>query len=84
VPNSFAVRITRGGEPVRGAEVTGTIASLDMEMGRQGYTLRETAPGLYERSAPALVMVGRWGLSFEIAPRDARPFTVTLVDRASG
>ena len=84
VPNSFGVRITRGGKPVRGAEVTTTLTQLDMEMGRQGYALREQAPGLYERSEPALVMVGHWGLTFEVAPRGAQPFTVSFVDRANG
>jgi hypothetical protein len=29
-------------------------------------------------------MVGRWGLTFEIAPPDGQPFTVVLVDRANG
>jgi hypothetical protein len=29
-------------------------------------------------------MVGHWGLSFEIAPPGAAPFSVLLVDRASG
>jgi len=39
---------------------------------------------VYERSKPALVMVGHWRLSFEIAPPGAQPFTVVLVDRATG
>jgi hypothetical protein len=39
---------------------------------------------LYEHSAPALVMVGHWGLSFAIAPPGATPFNVLLVDRANG
>jgi copper transport protein len=84
VPNSFQVGVTRGGKPVRGAEVTTTFAMLDMEMGEQGFLFRETAPGVYSRSAPALVMVGHWGLSFDIAPRGAQPFTVILVDKATG
>jgi copper transport protein len=84
VPNSFEVRITRGGKPVRGADVTTTFAMLDMEMGEQSYVFREIAPGIYRRSAPALVMVGHWGLSFEVAPPGAQPFTVILVDKASG
>jgi copper transport protein len=84
VPNSFAVSITRGGKPVRGAEVTTTFAMLDMEMGQQAYHLSETAPGVYQRDAPALVMVGRWGLSFEIQPPGQQPFTVLLVDHATG
>jgi copper transport protein len=84
VPNRFAIRLTRGGQPVRGAEVTATFAMLDMEMGQQGYRLTETQPGLYEHSAPALVMVGHWGLWFEIQPPGQQPFTVLLVDRATG
>ena len=84
VPNAFAVRITRNGRPVRGADVTTTFAMLDMEMGQQAYNLPETSPGLYERSAPALVMVGHWGLSFEVTPPGRAPFTVSLVDRAGG
>jgi copper transport protein len=84
VPNSFEVKITRGGRPVRGADVTTTFAMLDMEMGQQGSNLQEIAPGVYRRSLPALVMVGHWGLSFEVAPPGAQPFTVVLVDRATG
>jgi copper transport protein len=84
VSNAFSVRITRAGKPVRGAEVTMTFAMLDMEMGTQSYVLRETSPGLYEHSAPALVMVGHWGLSFEITPAGGQPFTVILVDKAGG
>jgi copper transport protein len=64
--------------------VTTTFAMLDMEMGTQAYNLRETSPGLYERSTPALLMVGHWGLSFEVVPKGGQPFTVILVDRASG
>jgi copper transport protein len=84
VPNSFAVKITRGGKPVTGAEVVVTFEMLDMEMGNQAYRLTETDPGLYAHEAPALVMVGHWGLSFNVAPRGAAPFNVLLVDRAEG
>jgi copper transport protein len=84
VPNQFAVRIDRGTTPVRSADVTATFTMLDMEMPAQSYKLSEASPGLYEHSAPALVMVGHWGLSFAIAPQGAVPFTVLLVDRANG
>ena len=84
VPNQFAVRIDRGATPVRSADVTATFTMLDMEMPAQSYKLSEASPGLYEHSAPALVMVGHWGLSFAIAPQGAAPFTVLLVDRANG
>jgi copper transport protein len=84
VPNDFSVRITRDGAPVRGADVTTSFAMLDMEMGQQAYRLAETAPGVYSHSAPALVMVGHWGLSFDVRPPGTTPFDVLLLDRASG
>jgi copper transport protein len=84
VPNSFALRITRGGTPVTGADVVLTFEMLDMEMGNQAYRLSETSPGVYTHAAPALVMVGHWGLSFDVTPHGGTPFTVLLVDRANG
>jgi copper transport protein len=57
---------------------------LDMEMGNQEYKLAQTGPGAYERDAPALVMVGRWGLTLDVEPPGATPFAVTLLDHAAG
>ena len=57
---------------------------LDMEMGKQTYLLQVKGPGLYQREAPALIMVGHWALSFEITPPEKQPFTVLFVDRANG
>jgi len=82
--NSFSVRITRGGQPVIGAEVVSGATMLDMEMGTQSFALPETSPGVYSHAAPALVMVGHWGLSFNVTPKNGAPFTVLLVDRANG
>jgi copper transport protein len=84
VPDDFAVRITRNGSPVRGATVIATFAMLDMEMPTQAFRLEERSPGLYEHTTEALVMVGRWGLSFEVDPPGAQPFDVVVVDRAAG
>ncbi len=84
VPNSFSVHVTRGGKPVRGAEVVLTFAMLDMEMGQQAYKLTETAPGTYTAAKPALVMVGHWSLSFDVTPPGKQPVTVLLVDTARG
>jgi copper transport protein len=84
LPNDFAVRITNRGTPVRGATVLATFTMLDMEMPTQEYRLAERSPGLYERSSPALVMVGRWGLTFSIQLPNAPAFDVVLVDRANG
>jgi copper transport protein len=83
-PNSFGLKLTRNGAPVRGADVTLTFAMLDMEMPNQEYRLSETSPGLYTRKAPALVMVGHWGLSFTVTPPGAQPFTALIEDHATG
>lgn len=84
VPNSFAVTVTKNGKPVRGAAVFLTFAMLDMEMQNQEYKLSQTAPGTYSHAAPALVMVGHWGLSFQVTPQNGPPVTVLLVDHAAG
>jgi copper transport protein len=83
-PNSFGLRLTRGGKPVSGANVTLTFAMLDMQMPTQEYQLAETSPGIYTRKAPALVMVGHWGLSFNVTPKGGQQFTALVVDHASG
>lgn len=84
-PNSVALRITKSGQSLRKASVLAGFSMLDMEMGTQSYTLPEQSAGLYQRrDLPALVMVGHWGLSFEITPAGGQPFTVTFIDRAAG
>ena len=86
VPNTFAVKITKDGKPVRGADVTAKFTMLDMEMQQQAYNLPERSPGGYERAnTPALVMVGRWGITFDIRPPGAAaPLDVLLLDHAVG
>ena len=84
LPNAFSLAISRGGKSVHGAEVVSRLEMLDMEMGTQSYRLREVRPGVFVKSAPALVMVGHWALQFEVTPPGAKPFVVTLLDKASG
>jgi copper transport protein len=57
---------------------------LDMEMSNQEFQLTETKPGIYSHSTPALVMVGHWGLSFDVTPKTGQPFTAFVVDHATG
>ena len=83
-PDSFALRITKNGVPVRGATVTLLFNHLEMQMPQQEYSLREIRPGVYSRAAPALIMVGKWGLTFQVAPKGAPPFTALIVDEADG
>jgi copper transport protein len=83
-PDSFALRLTHNGHPVSGASVTLAFNHLQMQMPQQEYALHETAPGIYSRSAPALIMVGPWGLSFSVTPPGHAPFTALIVDQADG
>ncbi|HEY1593451.1 MAG TPA: FixH family protein [Solirubrobacteraceae bacterium] len=83
-PDSFGLRITKNGQPVRGANVTLTFNHTEMQMPQQQYQLRETQPGVYSRSAPALVMVGKWALDFQIAPSGGPPFSALILDQANG
>ena len=84
VPNSFSVHVTRNNRPVRGADVVMRFTMLDMEMGQQEYRLTETSPGTYTHAAPALVMVGHWGLGLDVAPPGHTPVDILVVDKANG
>ena len=61
-----------------------SFAMLDMEMGEQAYKLTETSPGVYTQKAPALVMVGHWGLDFDVTPPGGEPFSAFIVDKVGG
>ncbi len=83
-PDSFSLRITKGGKPVQGASVTLTFNHTEMQMPQQEYQLKETGPGVYSRAAPALVMVGKWALAFQVTAPGAPPFTALILDQANG
>jgi copper transport protein len=83
-PDSFALRITKDGKPVDGADVTLTFNHTEMEMPQQEYQLKETRPGVYSRAAPALVMVGKWALGFQIIPKGGPSFSALILDQADG
>jgi copper transport protein len=83
-PDSFGVKITKNGQPLRGADVTLTFNHTEMQMPQQEYQLNETSPGVYSRAAPAFVMVGKWALAFNVTPKTAPPFTALVLDQADG
>jgi len=83
-PDSFALRITKGGRPVRHADITLTFNHTEMQMPQQQYQLTETRPGVYSRRAPALIMVGKWALAFNVSPPGGAPFTALIIDEANG
>jgi copper transport protein len=84
LPNLFSVRITKGGRPVQNASVVTHFAMLDMDMQELAYSLPQRQPGVFSRSAPALVMVGHWGLQYQITIPGKQPLDVLLVDKAGG
>lgn len=84
LPNRFSVAILRDGKPLQGAEVTMRFTMLDMDEQQQIYTLPEGPAGTYERTTPALVMTGHWGLGLTVTPKSGAPFDVLIIDRASG
>jgi copper transport protein len=84
LPNTFTLKLTRGGRPVRGADVTTTFDMLDMDMQQLAYTLPEASPGTYTRTAPALVMVGHWGITLHVTPKGGKPFDLVFRDKAGG
>lgn len=83
-PDSFALGITKNGQPVRGANVTLTFNMTTMQMPQEEYQLAETQPGVYSHAAPALVMAGDWSLAFQIAPNGSPPFNALILDHAYG
>ena len=83
-PDSFELRITKHGQPVQGANVTLQLNHTEMQMPQQEYQLTEDRPGVYSRAAPALVMVGKWALEFQITPKNAPAFTALILDQADG
>jgi copper transport protein len=84
IDNAFAVRLQRGGTPVRHAQVTAQLDMLDMSMQQQAYTLAEVAPGVYRRSRPAFVMVGHWLLGYTIEIPGHKAIKLQVVDKAGG
>ena len=58
-----------------------TDATADIARGLGVRVVTETAPGVYSRHGlGALVMVGHWGLSFEVQPPGGQPFDVLITD----
>ena len=76
----MSVTLSQNGQPVSRARIRLTFTMLDMKMVGRRVSLRETAPGRYERVAQRL-MFGRWGLRVAVRPTHETPFSVNLVDR---
>jgi copper transport protein len=83
-PMDFGVDLSRGGRPLTGASVVARFDMLDMDMGQESYKLSETRPGRYRRNAMPLIMVGNWGVTFEVTPKAGPPYSFLVVDHANG
>jgi copper transport protein len=83
-PDVFTLRVTKNGQPVTNANATLSFAMTTMEMPNQEYQLTEIHPGVYRRAAPALVMVGVWGLTFHVTPKIGPPVSALILDQANG
>ena len=83
-PMDFGLDLSRAGRPLTGATVIAKFDMLDMDMGQEAYKLRETGPGQYRRNAMPLIMVGNWGVTYEVTPRAGAPYSFIVVDRANG
>jgi copper transport protein len=83
-PMAFGLDLSRAGRPLTGATVIAKFDMLDMDMGQEAYKLRETRPGRYRRNGMPLIMVGNWGVTYEVTPRAGPPYSFVVVDRANG
>jgi copper transport protein len=83
-PMGFGVDLSRDGAPFTGATVIARFDMLDMDMGQQSFKLSETRPGVYRRNGMPLIMVGNWGVTFEVTPKAGAPYAFLVVDRANG
>jgi hypothetical protein len=83
-PMGFGLDLSRGGAPLTGATVVARFDMLDMDMGQEAYKLKETRPGQYRRNAMPLIMVGNWGVTFDVTPRSGPPYSFVVVDHANG
>jgi YtkA-like len=78
--NTITVAVTHVGLPLRRADITISFTMPAMAMGTETFRLDERSPGLYSYLGPALMMPGRWDLTFTVGTRVARPFTAVVVD----
>jgi len=82
VYNTFTVRCTRYGRPVRGS-VAARFTMPAMPMPSLALTLRSVAPGVYRATGRPLTMPGRWEIRLLIMPRSASPFSIVVRDHAT-
>ena len=82
VVNTFAVRWTRRGNPVRGT-VRAVFTMQGMPMPSLGLTFRPGSAGVYRGTGRVLTMPGRWEIRLTLRPRRGAALDVVVVDRVT-
>ena len=82
VANTFAVRWTRRGNPVRGT-VRAVFTMQGMPMPSLRLTFRPGSNGVYRGTGRVLTMPGRWEIRMHLRPRQGAAFDVVVVDRVT-
>ena len=81
VPNDFAVRVTRAASRSTARASPPRSPCSTWRWARSSTRSPAAGTALYRRAAPALVMVGRWGLSLRLEPPGRAPVDVVVLDR---
>jgi YtkA-like protein len=82
VANTFAVRWTRRGNPVRGT-IRAVFTMQAMPMPSLRLTFRPRSEGVYRGTGRVLTMPGRWEIRMHLRPRRGAAFDVVVVDRVT-
>jgi YtkA-like len=82
VANTFAVRWTRRGNPVRGT-IRAVFTMQGMPMPSLRLTFRPGSDGVYGGTGRVLTMPGRWEIRMHLRPRQGTAFDVVVVDRVT-
>jgi hypothetical protein len=82
VANTFAVRWTRRGNPIRGT-VRAVFTMQGMPMPSLRLTFTPGSDGVYRGTGRVLTMPGRWEIRMHFRPRRGAAFDVVVVDRVT-
>jgi hypothetical protein len=82
--NDIDLAVSRRGSALRRAAVSVRFAMPAMSMGDPRFKMRETRPGVYRYSGPAISMGGLWVLTFHVRPHGSRAFDVVVRDHVRG
>ena len=82
IDNTFAVRWTRNGKPVRGT-VRAVFTMQNMPMPSLRLTFRRGSDGVYRGTGRVLTMPGGWEIHLRLRPDGGEILDLVVVDRAT-